>query len=345
MMQPTEGPTPDKALASSVLAFLIFLLCLPAQSVEPAEPAEPPPTTVPEPEPYTRVARPDADTVQLEITRRRFTPAEGQGPDLWLVAVSHIGETNYFQTLQTFLDRQKLVLYEGVGDPQSMPESEEDTGEAGGLQATLAGSLGMAFQLDSIQYKRRHFKNSDMTYRQLEKLLRTEIQTRAEEGGTPNPAFVALMGAMDGSSWLGAVMHMGARLLGSSPKLKAMTRLIFIEILGGLKSDMSELQGVTPDMRDLLLVLIRERNKVVLEDLKKSLNQRRPPVSIAVFYGAGHMPDLEKRVRAELGYQPAEDVWLPAIVVHPSKAGLSNLEVNSIRTMVEWQMNSLQPKP
>jgi len=291
---------------------------------------------------YSRIGKPDTNTLQLEISRRRFQPSQGAGPDVWLVAVSHIGESNYYGALQSFLDEQPLVLYEGVGDPQRNQPGPDEEATSEGLQATLATSLGMAFQLDAIRYDRDHFKNSDMTFEDLESLLVREMRERAGEGSAPNPAFLALMGAMDGSSWLGAVMHVGAKLLGSSPKLKAMTRLMFIEILGGLSGDMSEIQGLPPDMQELLQVLIRERNKVVLRDLTRALRRRSPPRSIAIFYGAGHMADLEKRLRADLDYKPVEDVWLPAIVVQPAKAGLTALEIKTIRTMVEWQMKAFQ---
>src|SRR5262245_32944752 len=43
------------------------------------------------PESYMRVTRPDPDTVQLQIAARRFNPARGRGPDIWLVGASHIG--------------------------------------------------------------------------------------------------------------------------------------------------------------------------------------------------------------------------------------------------------------
>src|SRR5262245_43325779 len=67
------------------------------------------------PAPYLRIAYPDEDTVELQIASRRFTPARGKGPAVWLVGASHIGESNYYAALQKQLDAQTLVLYEGVG--------------------------------------------------------------------------------------------------------------------------------------------------------------------------------------------------------------------------------------
>ena len=63
-----------------------------------------------------RVARPDGDTVELQIAVRKFLPPRGDGPAIWLAGASHIGESNYYTALQAHLDARTLVLYEGVGE-------------------------------------------------------------------------------------------------------------------------------------------------------------------------------------------------------------------------------------
>src|SRR5262245_10154718 len=62
--------------------------------------------------PYMRVARPDTNTVELQIAVRQFLPRQEKGPEVWLAAVSHIGESNYFTQLQAFLNHRDLVLFE-----------------------------------------------------------------------------------------------------------------------------------------------------------------------------------------------------------------------------------------
>ena len=57
-------------------------------------------------------------------------------------------------------------------------------------------------------------------------------------------------------------------------------------------------------------VLIAGRNKVVMKKLAETL--RNPGArSIAIFYGAGHNPDLERRLAAE-GFVAVADEWIPA---------------------------------
>lgn len=337
-----------------VFAAVDLLGASPWAAEEPQAPAAT--NTLAQPKPYTRIAHPDTNTTELQIALRRFQSRHETGPDIWLAAVSHVGETNYYRTLQAFLERQALVLFEGVGGPQELKEAsrrrqqalaqgaEAEPEASSSLQSTLANSLGLGFQLDSINYDFPHYQNSDLSLEQIQALLIREIQAASADGdGTgSNPTFLALMGAMDGSSWLGAILHVGAKMLGSSPKLKAMTRLMFIEILGQLEGDLTQIQGLPPDMKEVLQVLIRERNKVVVRDLKSALRKSNPPSSIAVLYGAGHMDDLQKRLASELDYHPVEDQWLSAISVQPARAGLTAAEIEMIRGLIKWQMESLQ---
>jgi hypothetical protein len=284
-----------------------------------------------------RVARPNADVVELQIAARRFNPARGRGPDIWLVGASHIGDSNYFATLQRRLDAQPLVLFEGVGARSK--KIKFDPEEESSVQHTLATSLGLVFQLSAIDYDRPHFQNSDLTIAQLQSLF----QSGGKAGGQGTKAgaeFQQLLQVMNGSSFLGALVHVGIRFIGANPRLQAMTKVVLIELLGQIKGDLAQLKGMPPEIQRLLEVIIQERNKVVIEDVKKELAGRWPR-DIAVFYGAGHMADLEKRLRTELNYVPRKTVWLTAMSVNTRKAGLSETELDGMRKLIQWQLDAL----
>src|SRR5262249_2100362 len=158
-----------------------------------------------------------------QIAVRRFLPARGHGPEIWLVGASHVGESNYYATLQRYLDRSDLVLFEGVGANKSAKfDSQEDSS----LQHTMAGALGLVFQLEAVDYDRVPFRNSDLTIAQLQHLLAGNQKEGGEQKGTEaGQEFDQLLSMMDGSSTLGMLMHVGLRLIGSSPKLQAMTKI------------------------------------------------------------------------------------------------------------------------
>lgn len=295
------------------------------------------------PQPYMRIVRPDADNVVLEIALRRFVPVKGRGPVAWLSGASHVGESNYFAALQKHLDAQGTVLFEGVGAKSKKMRfnPEEETS----IQHTMASSLGLVFQLSAIDYDRPQFRNSDLSIAQLQQLL---AGGAASEGGNGEGAkagreFRELLQVMDGSSFLGMLMHAGLKFIGSNPKLQAMTKVLLIETLGQLKGDMSQLQGVPPEIQRLLEVIIIERNKIVMADLKAEIRAPFAPRSISVFYGAGHMADLEKRLRNELGYRPWGEVWLAALSVNTKASGLSAAELEMMRGLIKWQLEALQP--
>lgn len=298
------------------------------------------------PQPYMRVVHPDSNTIQLQIALRQFVPARGAGPAVWLTGASHIGESNYYRLLQEHLEAQGLVLFEGVKErpgpagagPGAVPEVDESS-----LQWTLARSLGLAFQLQAINYRRPHFRNSDLSVPELQKLL---VEGLSEADASRHAAELAiLLQIMDGRSLLGALVNFGVRLLGTSPKLQALAKLTLIETIAQLEGDLAQLQGLPPEMKKLMQVLIESRNATVLKDLKAELKKRRPARSISILYGAGHMPDLERRLRQDLKYRPAEARWLTAMAVDSAAAGVSEAEMRFVQGLVKWQMRELQKQP
>jgi hypothetical protein len=56
--------------------------------------------------------------------------------------------------------------------------------------------------------------------------------------------------------------------------------------------------------------IITERNKKALEVLQRQLDVGKK--SIAIFYGAGHLADMDERLRRDFGMKRASEKWLPA---------------------------------
>src|SRR5579871_165639 len=317
-------------------------------------------TNLPPPEPYSRVAHPDTNTVQLQIAVRRLVAIDHRGPDIWLTATAHLGDPQYYHALQRHLDSRTVVLYEGVnadshvrhvpkpGEKPAAPKPVREkpainTGkekDGFSMQSELAKALGLVFQLEAIDYDRTNFLNSDLSIFQIQKLMLGDADARPAKPGEPgrsDPALQSLLSIMNGTSFLGALMKMGVKFISSSPQLQASTKLILIEMLGALKGDMAEMRGMPPQFKNLMKVLIVERNKTVIEDLKTELQVVPRNGSISIFYGAGHMENMERRITSELHYRPAGDVWLPVFSVDLAAAGMSESDLNMIRNMVKWQ--------
>ncbi|HXR07788.1 MAG TPA: hypothetical protein VN765_10690 [Candidatus Acidoferrum sp.] len=319
----------------------------------------------PAPQPYTRVANPDSNTVQLQIALRKFVPAQGAGPAVWLAGVMHVGEPAYYHALQEFLNAQTVVLYEGI-NPGAHPHHVGDgtaagTNEAGdghrpplqppagtnsdySMQSALARCLGLVFQLEAIDYDRTNFLNSDLSILQIQRIMAGGWTPAAPgEGGRGNASFETLLQIMDGSSFLGSLFKVGMEIVGSSPELQGVAKLTLIEAVGRLKGDLTDLQGMPPDWKRLIQVLIAARNQHLLADLSAELKKIPPNGSIAVFYGAGHMDDLEKRLTGDLHYRPAEEKWLGAFSVDLRKSGISPFAAHWLRSIVQEEMEQMQP--
>ena len=334
--------------------FAAFTLALTGCRTQPIAPAAPP-------APYTRVVNPDSNVVQLQIALRKFVPAHHRGPAIWLAGTMHVGEPQYYHNVQKFLDGQTVVLFEGINselhprhvphagqpadDPPPPKPEQVNTNAGSSMQSTLATALGLVFQLDAIDYDRTNFLNSDLSVQQITRLMTGDMNAVAAQPGQPgksNPTFDALLQVMDGSSFLGSLVKLGIQFIGSDPKLQALTKLTLIEMVGQMKGDIGGMRGLPPDLKHLVQVLIEARNQNVITDLRTELKTVPRDGSIAVFYGTGHMDDLEKRLTTQLNYRPADEIWLTAFGVDMHKAGLSPAEVQTMKNLVKWQLQQME---
>jgi hypothetical protein len=151
--------------------------------------------------------------------------------------------------------------------------------------------------------------------------------------------FENLLELMQGDSWFDSLLQLALRLLGSNPKFQALGRLALIDLLGAIQGDPSRLQGLPPDMKQLLEVLLQRRNEKVIADVKSELPEVGRSGSIAVFFGTGHMPDLERRLRTQLNYRPGPDLWFTVFEVNLTAAKVTASERKFIEDFVRWQLN------
>jgi hypothetical protein len=309
------------------------------------------PTAAPKrPEPYVRVANTTSNLVELQIALREFAPARRGQPSIHLVAVSHIGGSNYYAALQRHLAAHALVLFEGVGRAGSTGGSQNERPQAApsdgkslsSLQSTMAESLGLVFQLEAIDYDRPNFRNCDLSVPQLRKLI--EEQHTASGQSSAGSSFETLLQTMQGGSLFDSLLQLGLRSLIASPKLQGLAKLALIDVLGQIQGDPAQIKGLPPDMKQLFDVLLVRRNQKIVDDLKSELGSRNRHGSVAVFYGAGHMTDLEQRLRDELGCRPTGQTWLTAFSVDLAKAGVSPGEREFMSGMIKRQLEVLRPQ-
>lgn len=289
---------------------------------------------------FVRSAERADKTTACETLSGEYLPAKGEGPAVWLVGVAHIGTPEYFAAIQQQLDRHSVVLFEGVGLGEALKKGPGAATRDAGVQAGLAKALGLAFQLDAIDYRRPHFLNSDVQPEQ----LASEVK-----GRTPNDAkeksedlLGPLMDALHGTGALGAMMNNLISVLGQTPAMQEMTKAVLVEALGRADELIGLARTASPAMKDLFDVLLTERNAIVITDLRTQLAQRQPGETIAIFYGAAHMDEIATRLRDELHYIPAKQVWLTAFTADPAKGGINPVQMRFMIEMAKMQLKALQ---
>lgn len=242
-----------------------------------------------------------------------------------LVAVVHVGDTEYYEGLDDYLKNFDAVLYEMVGGKYEAPEGGEEAPPADDtmagirqLQQMAKGFLGLEFQLDGIDYSAPNFVHADVDWESYQQLMEAKNQSFAtlfsramalsDEGEIPGiPSDEEALGLM-----LGSIV--GAIATGDTNGLKRSIAPMLSEAEGFI----ALLEGEDGT------VLVTERNKVVMEKLAE-VRAQRPAGNYAIFYGAGHMPDLEARLLAD-GFEKVDTGWSDAWKIgdSPASAGAGN---------------------
>lgn len=211
------------------------------------------------------------------------------------------------------------VMFEGKPGPVRAQRDD------GGIQARLARALGLVFQKDGMDWDRPHWRNSDLSIDQ--------VMDRLEaEGAAGGPLFSML----DGTSFMARLGGFMLSLVERSPTTQAMLKVMLIEMLGGSE----DVMAIMDTQGELMRVLIDERNKVVIEDLRRIIADEPGVETVGVIYGAGHLPDLELRLERDLGYRPTEDSWHTAITVDLADAGIPRAQARQMREMMRRSMET-----
>ena len=263
-----------------------------------------------------------------------YRSENGEGPGVWLVAVAHLGTPEYYAAIQKRLDAQSVVLFEGVGLEDQMKQGPGSATHELGIQKQLSNALGLVFQLDAIDYRRKNFVNSDLPVAGVEK----EVRERTENVEAPNETYKLLMGAIQGTPETMDMLKPMLAFLSASPEMRETTRLLLIEVLSHAEEMIGLVKGISPEMKDLFDVLLTERNAIVIRDLRAQIAKRQPGESIAVFYGAAHMTEIARLLREELHYTPAAPQWDTAFTADPAKSALPPAQLKMMLDMVRAQM-------
>jgi hypothetical protein len=308
-------PCPETLPASSpslpLLARLAMIALLaPAWPPAPAS-AEP---AVAEEVAFLRLVRDDAGSpvsLDTSIVRYRETPEAAaragrrEPVEVDLVGAVHLGGKPYYDTLDRVFRGYDAVLYELVApDNARVPKpGRKPAGAIGSAQQGLTKMLGLAFQLEEIDYGARNFVHADLSPKEFEAAM-------AKRGESWWSMFFKLM--KEGT----ARADRDARKGGSDVGFGDLFGLLFgndreVRLRRIMAEQFTDMEVLTAAFGgEEGSSLITDRNAAALDVLRDQIARGRR--RIAIFYGAAHMDDFDERLRQDFGMEPVETDWLEA---------------------------------
>ena len=236
------------------------------------------------------------------ITRFEMKGEDGKSIYVDLIGAVHIGEEEYYEALNERFKQYDAMLYELVAPEGTViPKGgggRDVTNPVAAMQLGMMSGLDLTFQLEEIDYTKKNFVHADMTPEEFAEswsknneslgriLLKSIGQSMAKQqrgGGASNFSLLAAA-------------------FSDNPTLEF--RRIAAEQMVDMDAGMSIFEG------DDGSTIIDHRNAKVIEVLQRELDKGKH--KIAIFYGAGHLNDLQRRLESDIKMKRGGKTWLEA---------------------------------
>lgn len=252
------------------------------------------------------------EPTSLDVAISQYRPKNGDDVSVTLVGAVHVADKQYFTELNKELAGYDVVLYELVAPKDTRP-SPQPTGSSKDVlsmvQYGLTDLLEVTHQLDEIDYHKPNFVHADLSMDELQK----EGQARGET------QFTLFAGIALDAMRLAQKADSEAAKAAAQPNAKptpAPDMLSMISDPNTLRKEFAkslaqgDMKDGVPGFTSLTPYLIDARNQAVIDALKHEIAAGKK--NIAIFYGAAHLPDFEKRLNRDFAMQRVETRWLRA---------------------------------
>jgi hypothetical protein len=253
---------------------------------------------------FVRIRRSAADEpLALETAIAGFVATKGQlrGVTVDLIGAIHVADKRYYAALNRRLATYDAVLYELVApEGAQVPQPGRSPASAvGGLQVGMKAMLELEFQLDCIDYDRDNMVHADMSPQEFASTMKRRNESFL---GT----FFRIMGRSFAEQSKDPFGSGDLRILAAlfAEDRAYQLKLALAEQFEDMEQQMSLFDGPEGS------TIVTERNKKVLQVLAREV--KRGKKRIAVFYGAGHLPDIQRRLEEDFGMKRVRTEWIPA---------------------------------
>jgi hypothetical protein len=221
-----------------------------------------------------------------------------------LVGAVHVADVAYYQALNERFKQYDALLYELVAPPGTVVERGRGTSNAnpvGAIQNGIKVLLELDHQLEQVDYTKPNFVHADLSPDQF-------LQSMKDR----NESFLQMYFRLLGQA-MAQQSDMAAR--GQSLDFDLISALFADDrprrLKIGLAKQLAEMESLMVSFGgEKGSVLITERNKRALAVLREQIAAGKK--KLGIFYGAGHLGDMDERLRKDFGLEPTEIIWLTA---------------------------------
>ena len=242
--------------------------------------------------------------LETSITRYELKNAEGNTVTVDLIGAVHVGEKEYYETLNERFEQYDSMLYElvapeGTVIPKGGRESKGvPINPLAAMQMGMKETLGLEFQLELIDYNKDNFKHADMSPEEFAESMVNNDESLMKYGLKAIGQSMAMQAAGNQTDSIGMLMAAF-----SSNKEMHMRRM-FAKQMKQMEAGMVIFQGKDGS------TIVTHRNAKCMEVLQEEISAGK--TNLAIFYGAAHLPDMERRMLSDFKAKRAGQVWLEA---------------------------------
>ena len=259
------------------------------------------------------------EPLALEVAIVRYVPAtmakqfatrlpEGKLPNarefVDLIGAVHVGDLAYYSQLNRWFKQYQALLYELVAPKGTRVERGRGTSNmhpVGAMQNSIKTMLEIEHQLEQVDYTRPNFVHADMSPEEFGQSMNDRDES-----------FMQMYARMMGQAIAQQTELADGGMSTDFDIFSAMfatdrARMLKIAIAKQFQSMESMLSGMSGPEGS---TLITERNKRALEVLRKQ--QRMGKRKLGIFYGAGHLNDMNDRLIKDFHMQPVGITWMEA---------------------------------
>ena len=245
-------------------------------------------------------------SLDTSITRYQLTNDDGRTVHVDLIGAVHIGEKEYYQQLNKEFEKYDSMLFELVAPEGTViPKGGRNKGDALSItnpvalmQKGMQALTELEFQLNHIDYTKDNFVHADMSPEEF-------AQSMKVNGESISGYVLKAIGqgiAMQQGGGKDPTLSIAMAMFSRNKVLRI--RRSLAEQMQNMKSGMIIFEGKDGS------TIIDHRNAKCMDVLRREIAAGE--TKIGIFYGAGHLMDMERRLISDFKATRGGQHWLPA---------------------------------